>query len=116
MIKNPVSEGIGHMRKQLEILEWDGSKILPSAIMAVVICLVIALFVIVWLYGLFAVMEALIRELMGSTRSELKDKSFVQKTPYVVAMGIYSIFWAPFALLCLPMVIIGLIGEFFTQA
>jgi hypothetical protein len=111
MIANPLTLGLGHVNRQMRQLEFTGALLLPSALTAVVLLVVGGLFLILWPYGLVAVMEDLVRGIMRTTRVEMSGLSLIAKTPFVVAIGLYFLVWLPFAFLCLPFVLVGAIGE-----
>jgi hypothetical protein len=115
MIPNPMTEGLAHVRRQLNGLKFEGALLLPGALTVVVLLIIAALFVVLWPYGLIAVMEDLVRGIMAKTRREMQRLSLVAKTPFVVAIGLYFVVWLPFAILCLPFVIVGAIGELFAE-
>jgi len=115
MIKNPISEGISSIRNQYSQLNWEGGNAVPSAITCTIITIVLVFLVLLWPYGLFAVMEALLREIMQDTAQKMEHLTLIGKMPYVMALGLYFCFWLPFIIICLPMILIGWIGSLLTK-
>lgn len=115
MIKNPLTEGMLHIKEQFSELEFTAKGFFPSILIGVILLVLIIIFVVLWPYGLFAVMEDFVRGFMRNTRDKMEDKSTIAKMPFVVALGLYFMVWIPFAILCLPFVIIGAIGRLFAK-
>jgi len=112
MIKNPISAGVRSIGDQFSLLSWQGANAVPSAITAAVLTLVVALLIAMWPYGLFAVVEDLMRTMMQDTRQSMMKLSLISKMPYAMTLGIYFCFWLPFVTICLPMILIGWLGSF----
>ena len=115
MIKNPVSAGLAHVSKQFSELEFNPSGFVPSVLTAFVLLIILLLFIVLWPYGIVAIMEDLVRGLMHKARVDMKDIAIVARMPFAVALGVYFLVWLPFAILCLPIVVLGGIGSLFSK-
>lgn len=115
-MENPLSVGLLTIGDHLKKLKFNGSIFLPSFLTGVVLILVGTIFIMLWPYGLVAVMESLIRGLMSDIREEMGGKSLINKMPLVVIIGFYFVVWVPFAILCLPFILLGAIGWLFSKS
>jgi len=111
MLKNPMSVGISKVRDEFLRLDFHAQNFVPAVITAATLGMVIVCFIVLWPYGLVAVVEDLIRGIMADARDELRDLKAVEAMPFVVAIGLYFVIWLPFAVACLPFVAIGGIGR-----
>jgi hypothetical protein len=109
---NPLSIGIKHLYEQLEALNFTGIEFFSSVIQIAVLVPLLALFAIIWPYGLIPVAAGTIWKIILISRLKIKFKTqgIMEKMPLTLAIGIYFLIWLPFALLCLPFVIIGWLG------
>lgn len=113
MINNPLSEGISHISSQIKGLNFSSINAIPSFITLLPLCIAVLLMVILWPIGLFVPVEDLIRKIITETINKMEGKTIVQQTPYVISIGLYFLVWLPFAIVCAPFFIIGMLGEIF---
>ncbi len=110
-----MSVALAHVWAELKALSFRGALFVPSLLTGAVLLIVAALMVVLWPYGLIAVMENLVRSLMADTRRQMSTRSVVGNMPFVITIGLFFIVWLPFAIACLPMVIVGSIGTLFSK-
>jgi len=115
MIKNPLNDGTSSVIKNLKELDFSFPNIVPSCLILVILTSVLFILIILWPYGLFAVMEDLLRGFMRQARDDMEGKSLIAKTPFVVTLGFFFVIWIPFAIICLPFVLLGAIGSIFAK-
>lgn len=112
MIENPMLTGIKQIKKKFSLLEFKLSSFFPSIILAVVFVVIIIVFAILWPYGWLAVLVDTLRDLMSDSIDSIKGtNTVVEAMPSGFTLIIYFIVWIPFALLCLPIAIFGIIGK-----
>ena len=111
LIRNPISVGIKSVWRQFKTLEFSPVKFIPSLIMGTVLGLSIIILVVVWPYGLLAVIEDMLRRFIMTTSDEMVEKSLFEKVPYVITIGLYCLVWLPFIISLLPFLIIGVVGQ-----
>jgi hypothetical protein len=109
--ENPLTPAIGQTWEQLRSLEWHGSGAIAAAISASILSVVLALFVILWPYGVVVVVSSTIWQLVVETRAKITSSGLVGKMPFTVAIGLYFLVWLPFALVCVPFYVIGIVGH-----
>ena len=107
---NPISRGLTHIADKLSDLEFEGVNTIPSLITAIVLFVVGGLFLLLWPFGLISVVENMLRDLITDTHTEMEPVPAIEKTSYVIAIGLYVIVWLPFWVLNLPFLLIGGIG------
>ena len=79
-----------------------------SLIAALVLLLVLAVFVIIWPYGIVAMAHSILWQLIRDARENVQDApGFGEQLPHAVALGVYFIIWIPIGLLALPFFIVG---------
>jgi len=111
MITNPLSEGIRHVAAQFDELEWGGSRFLPALFVAIVLVVTLLLLVVLWPYGLLAIVEDMLRQLMRETIENIRGESLAVTMGYTIAIGFFFVVWLPFAVLCLPFYALGALGR-----
>lgn len=109
---NPLSIGIKQLSEQLTTLNFTGIEFFASIIQTAVLIPLLALFALVWPYGLIPVAAGAIWKVILVSRAKIKFKTrgIMEKMPLTLAIGVYFLLWLPLALLCLPFVIIGWLG------
>jgi len=113
---NPFSIGIKHLYEQLAALNFTGMEFFSSVIQVAVLVPLLALFAITWPYGLVTVAAGTIwKILISRLKIKFKTQGIIEKMPLTLAIGIYFLIWLPLALLCLPFVIIGLLGTLISE-
>jgi len=110
MKENPLTPALKQISYEIRRLDFHGARAIPSLITFVVLGLVFIIFILLWPYGLVPVVADSIWRLITSTQCEMRDKGLIEMMPYTVAIGVYFVVWVPFAILCLPFAILGLIG------
>ena len=115
MIANPLSEGLGHVKESFSSLQFKGVGCIPSTILALVLVIVGVILLLLWPYGIVAVVEDMIRQFMNRTRYEMGTVSNMARLPYLMALGLYFVVWLPFAILSLPLLVLGWIGSVFAD-
>jgi len=116
MIINPLSEGVTHIVSEFHELEWQGSRFIPAFFISVVLTITLILISLLWPYGLLAVIEDMMRMLMRDTIAKMKGESLAVNMGYTITLGFFFFIWLPFALLCLPVYILGGIGKLFLNS
>lgn len=111
---NQFSEPIQRICKKIENLNWKPVFLIPSAIEFFALIVVIAVFIVLWPYGLVPIIGTFIWKLIEDSNNEIKGKTFANAMPYTVAIGIYFIIYLPFFIICLPIYTIGFIGKYFS--
>lgn len=98
-------------------MNFTGIEFFSSIIQAIVLVPLLAVFVIVWPYGLVPVAAGAIWKVILVSRAKIKFKTrdIMEKMPLTLAIGMYFLLWLPLALLCLPFVIIGWIGTLISE-
>jgi hypothetical protein len=110
---NPLTLGIRQMLEQIEGLSFSAIDFIPSFIQFIVLGSILLLFLMLWPYGLAPVVAGALWKiiLLSRFRMKFRTRTSFERMPYTVAIGIYFLTWLPFALLCLPFVMIGWVGE-----
>ena len=84
-----------------------------QALITTVFCLVLAILALLYVtVGLVAHVSSIFAGLIEQAREDMSEKSTIEKTGFIVAIGIYLLFLAPLWLIQLPFLIIGWIWEF----
>ena len=91
MIDNPMTTGINHVNDQLSQLNFSGSNFVPSFISFLVMWIVKLIFMLLWPYGMIAVITSLIGELIFAAVDDMRGKAFFEQLPFILAIGIYFI-------------------------
>jgi hypothetical protein len=112
---NPMSEALSHVWSELRGLTFRGALWIPSTLTAFVLLVVCVLLVVLWPYGLIAMMENLVRGLMADTGKQMASRSMVANMPFVITIGMFFLVWLPFWTACLPMLVVGSIGSLFAK-
>jgi len=109
---NQFSEPIQRIFQRIGNLNWKPVYLLPSAIEFFALSIVMIVFIILWPYGIIPIITTFIWRLIEDSSNEIKGKTFANAMPYTVAIGIYSIIYLPFFIVCLPIYAIGFIGKY----
>jgi len=92
--KNPSTVAIKHLGNTISNLEWDSYKFLPSLITSLVLMSVIAIFILLWPYGVlvmtYQILGLLIKDLWEK-RYESQD--YLEALPYTIAAIIIALIW-----------------------
>lgn len=110
--ENPLHLGIKYFYQQIRSLNFNKFNLIPSVIQASVQCFILFLFILLWPYGIIPVIAGSLWQLikLNSLRTRFQTYSLIEKMPYTIAIGIFFLIWIPFAILCLPFVVIGWFG------
>lgn len=111
MIENPFNKPIKDLYKQLKSLPFKGLRIITSMIAGFVFVLVLIIMVPLWLYGFFPVMATTFWRFISSATKEMEKLKIMEKMPYAVEIGAFFIVWVPFAIACVPFMLVSLIGH-----
>ncbi len=112
MIANPLNDGIFHVYSEILNLEWTSYKCIPSFIIAIVLSITLLLLVILWPYGLFAIVEDMLRKMMIDTIDNIKGVQIAVAMGYTISLGFLFIIWLPFFIICLPFYVLGGISKY----
>ena len=113
---NPMNKAIitiCRMIKEAKIKNF--MDILPKIFMFLSYIIALAICCVFWLYGWFSVLEQLFRYLISNTVNSIKksENSNLENVPLYITTGVFFLFWIPFAILILPLYIIGFFSAFF---
>ena len=87
----------------------------PQLIELVVLIFIITIMFILYLtVGLASQVAGIFQSLILDATSQIKGGSFVEKSAYAVAVGIYIILWLPFWIILLPFWIFGWLWNHFS--
>jgi hypothetical protein len=116
LIPNPLSEGIAKTLPLLATLKFSPLYFLPSLLTGTVLALVLVILIILWPYGWIAVISHFLWGFVGTAVEQIRQaQTYAEKMPFTVALGIYFLIWLPVGTLCLPLLLIGLIGQLFVE-
>lgn len=113
-ITNPMSEAIKIIINNINSIKIStASEILPGIIMKITYCIILLICCFFWIYGLFSMLEQIFRKLIAHIANSLHqaDLSYISQAPMFISIGILIICWIPFAVLTLPLLIIGLTSK-----
>lgn len=111
MQDNPVTPPLLDFTNQLRHLDFLGFNLFPSSILAFALGFIVLILGILWPYGILVVSSRRLWAYIVSTRDQMKNKRMMEKMPYTVTIGIFFLVWLPFAILCIPFALIGIIGR-----
>lgn len=110
---NPYGVPIKSIFRQIRELEWT-FPFFTQVLVIAVFCLVLALLALLYVtVGVVAHVSSIFAGLIEQARQDMSGKSTIEKTGFIVAIGIYLIFLAPLWLIQLPFLTIGWIWEIF---
>lgn len=114
---NPYYGPIKNTLSQLGEIEWR-FPFLTQALVFIVSCIVLLILAVLYItVGFVAQVSSIFWRLIRQARHDMQGKPTIEKTGFIVAIGIYSVIWAPLWLIQLPLFIVGWIWErlgFFT--
>jgi hypothetical protein len=114
LITNPLSDGIARTWPLLGTLRFSPIYIVPSLLTGGVLLLVLAVLITLWPYGWIAVVSRFLWGFVSTALEQIRQvPTYAEKMPFTIALGIYFLIWLPLGILCLPLLLIGLIGQLF---
>lgn len=111
LIENPMLTGMRYAIREFRSLKFRAIEFIPSSIFALMLFSLFLIFALLFLYGFIPVITDFMQKLIKLTQNEMKDRELVRNIPYTVALGLYSLMWVPFFIICIPFYIIGVIGR-----
>lgn len=110
---NPYGRPIAQVFDQLRNLEWK-IPFVTDVIVLCVSCIVLVILAILYVtVGVVAHVSSIFTSLIEQAREDMQGKPTIEKTGYIVAIGVYFAFLAPLWLIQLPFLIVGWIWEIF---
>lgn len=117
LIPNPLSDGIARTWSLLGTLEFSPLYLVPSLLTAAVLLFVLAVLIILWPYGWLAVISRFLLGLVGTAVDQIRQaETYAAKMPFTIALGIYFLIWLPVGALCLPLLLLGIVGHLLAEA
>lgn len=115
-VENQFTEPIKRIINLIKDLDWRPQYLLPSAIVAIALSIVLIVLIVLWPYGVFPIISSFIWGLIEDSKAQMSGKTFANAMPYTVAIGIYFIIYSPFFIICLPIYLIGFLGKYFSKS
>jgi hypothetical protein len=112
---NPFYEPIKSIAAQVRGLSWTFPYIVEILVWVVSFIVILVLCALYITIGIISQLSSTFGRLIKHTQRQLKDKSAMQKTGFIMAIGVYSVIWLPFWILQLPFYLIGLTWGFFNR-
>lgn len=108
---NPYAGPIRTISSQLGKIEWR-FPFLTQTLVFLVSCLILVILTLLYItLGLVAQVSSIFSHLIQQARLEMRGKPAIEKTGYIVAIGIYFAIWAPLWIVQLPFFTLGWLWE-----
>jgi hypothetical protein len=110
---NPYQHPIVDLLTQLGEMKWR-FPFFTQALVFFASCVVLVMLVVLYLtVGLIAQVSSIFSYLIQDARQDMRGRSTIEKTGYIVAIGVYFLIWAPLWIIQLPLFLVGWIWETF---
>jgi hypothetical protein len=108
---NPYHTPITNISSQLREIEWR-FPFVTQALVFVVSCIVLVILIVLYItIGLISQISSIFSYLIQQARQDMRGKPAIEKTGFIVAIGIYFLIWVPLWLIQLPFFVVGWIWE-----
>jgi hypothetical protein len=108
---NPYYNPITNIASQLGEIEWR-FPYLAQALVLITSCVVLVILALLYItVGLISQVSSIFSYLIQQARQDMRGKPTIEKTGYIVAIGVYFLMWAPLWIVQLPLFIVGWIWE-----
>lgn len=94
------------------------AQLLSGAIMLISYVVVLLVCCVLWVYGGFAVMVQIFHHLIATQLFAMRDKcgTSIEKFPMLISIGLFAVCWLIFAIISLPIYIIGGLASLFVES
>lgn len=114
---NPMSNAIATVWDNLTDASIERAiDILPAIITWTAYSISLIICCALWVYGWVSILEQLFRHLITETIDSMVDgDTYIEKVPLFISTGLFCLLWLPFALLTLPLLVIGFLANCFFE-